>query len=332
MPAANSVIQQPYDLLPSEPQEFADSSAFVESYSPLSQPLVNAASNAGDDSTGPNCCDICIGCSECCCDVNYRSGWFLALDASALQSQMATRDVDIWPDDFGAAGRITLGYEWNSGLGIRSQAWAYSMNGLFYTQNVIFNYGFGITHVIGYDDYGGYYPQPVSVMIPQEIELSMATAYLDFYKAINSRTGELLLGVGPAFGHLEFNTRPWGDGSKYAGGGVSVFGEGSHFFLRRPGWGLGVAGKARFALLTGDWHVDPQSSMLYPTTQHSKSMSIAELGVGPEFRRQFGRSKNHYWFVRALAEYQQWHSDRMAPPGGDTLALHGATLSFGANW
>ena len=144
MPSANGVIQQPYDLLPSEPQEFANSSAFVESYSPLSQPLDNAATSAGDDSTGPNCCDICNGCSECRCDVNYRSGWFLALDASALQSQMATCDVDIWPDDFGAAGRVTLGYEWTSGLGIRTQAWAYSVNGPVYTQYVSRNLEFGV--------------------------------------------------------------------------------------------------------------------------------------------------------------------------------------------
>lgn len=160
----------------------------------------------------------------------------------------------------------------------------------------------------------------------------MASAYLDFYKSITSRTGELLIGAGPAFGHLEFNMPPYGDGTKYFGGGVTVFSQGSLPFLRRPRWGLAFTGQARITLLSGDWHIDRPWGMIDTTAEHSNSMSIVELGIGPEFRRQFGRSANHYWFVRALAEYQQWRSDRMGPMAGDTLALQGATVSFGANW
>jgi hypothetical protein len=160
----------------------------------------------------------------------------------------------------------------------------------------------------------------------------MASLYVDFYKSIRLHRGELLIGAGPAFGHLEFNTPPSGDGAKYAGGGVTVFSQGSYPILRRRRWELGVTGMARITLLSGDWHIDPPWWITYPTSEHSNSMSIVELGIGPELRRQFGRSARHYLFARAIAEFQQWRSDRMGPMAGDTLALQGASISAGFGW
>jgi hypothetical protein len=160
----------------------------------------------------------------------------------------------------------------------------------------------------------------------------MASMNIDFYKSIRSHRGELLIGAGLAFGHLDFNNPPSGDGTKYSGGGLTVFSQGSYPFLRHGRWELGVAGLVRITLLTGDWHVDRPWWFDDTTPEHDNSMSILELGLGPEFRHRFGRSANRHFLVRAVAEFQQWRSDRMGPMAGDTLALQGATISVGMNW
>jgi hypothetical protein len=289
------------------------------------------------------CGEACDEGCKCCPHGIYRSGWTLSLDASALQSHMASRDIDSWPNDYAPAGRITLGYETESGAGIRAQAWGYGVSGLSYIYDPFFIPGaVNRTLYSSYSVYTDYwFPYQNRHLYPynhrsstfaQEIELSMASAYIDFYKTIASPSSELLVGAGPAFGHLEFNLPPRGDGAKYAGGGVTAFGQGLVPFVRRPSWGLAISGQARITLLTGEWEIERNPVMIDTTSEHSESMSIVELGVGPEFRRQIGRSGTHYWFVRTLAEFQQWRSDRMGPMAGDTLALQGATLNFGVNW
>ena len=89
-----------------------------------------------------------------------------------------------------------------------------------------------------------------------------------------------------------------------------------------------MAGQSRIALLTGQWDIE----FLDAASEHSENMSILEVGFGPEVRRRIGRAADHFWFVRTLAEFQQWRSDRMGPLAGDTLGLQGASVNFGVLW
>ena len=56
------------------------------------------------------------------------------------------------------------------------------------------------------------------------------------------------------------------------------------------------------------------------------------LSVGPELRYRTSASNDRYLFLRTVAEFQQWRSDRMGPVTGDTLGLQGASMNFGALW
>jgi hypothetical protein len=337
-------LQQPRGVMPSEQQAYVEATDLDLSYQSATDQPDWEEQFDGHEETTPECCDLCGEGDDCCCDVNYRSGWSLSFDASALQSQMTTRDVDAWPHEFGAAGRITLGYEGENGFGIRTQAWGYGMQGEVFHHY----YYYHVYNYVGYyprnnhyfveEDVGGPYPfyygyGPISARYSSDLELHAATAYLDFYKSISTRYGEWLIGGGPAFGHLEFISPPAGDGTAYYGGGISLFSQGSFPIVRRHRWELAIAAQARAVLLTGGW-TTPQYFYYYldTTSEHSKGMSILELGIGPEIRYRFGRSANHYWYLRTLAEFQQWRSDEMGPMGGDTLGLQGATVSLGVGW
>ena len=95
-----------------------------------------------------------------------------------------------------------------------------------------------------------------------------------------------------------------------------MFGEGSHLFLRRPGWGLAIPAKPDLPCCHGDWHIDAPSGVLTAPRNTAKACRSRNLESVRNFVANSADRKNHYWFVRALAEYQQWHSDRMAPTGG----------------
>lgn len=289
-------------------------------------------------------CSDDIGSSECgtavpCASDSSGSGgrWISEISASALQSQMAVGDSDEWPHEFGPAGRVSLGYEWPDGLGVRSQVWAYSMEGEIRDQltTPYFYYPYSF-----YDGYYGLYSQyyiPGSIYQPfsstgfRRLELTAVTAYFDFYKSFHSQYGDLALGMGPAFGYLDFSFEPYGAGSQYNGGGVTLFGQGSLPLIHRNRWEIVMTGQTRVTLLAGSWDIDGLD--IYDDSEHSENMSILELRFGPEFRLKLGRRANRTLFLQTLAEFQQWQSDRMGPiAAGDTLGLQGVTMNLGTLW
>jgi hypothetical protein len=274
------------------------------------------------------------GC-ECCDEIAPDSGesashggWIVDLGASALQTDMGVSDYEAWPGDFGPAGRLTFGYEWSNGLGIRAQAWHYSMEGEVHSQSpFLFAYSNSYYYPL-------YVPGSLNRLLygnyaySRTIEISATTVYLDLFKTIHSRHGEFSVGMGPAFANLEFNFPPAGDGMQFYGGGITVFGQGYARVLRRGRWEAGMAGQTRASLLAGAWDVASPSS----TAQHSEAMSILELSVGPEWRYRVGPTEDRYVFLRTVAEFQQWRSDGMGPSSSDTLALQGVSMNCGALW
>lgn len=276
-------------------------------------------------------CECCDDIGPDCCETVTHGGWIVDLGASALQTDMAVSDLEAWPEDFGAAGRIVLGYEWPNGLGVRTQAWGYSMEGDVRSQSSL-GYLFGSDYFAAYYVTPGAYNRflffPQSFAYARPIEITAASVYLDVFKTVYSRHGEFTVGMGPAFGHLEFNFPPAGDWASFNGGGISAFGQGYVSFFKRNRFDIGLTGQMRAALLAGNWDI----AMLSEESGHSEAMSILELSAGPEIRYRIGRKDGRYLFLKTVAEFQQWRSDGMGPIAGDTLALQGASMNLGVLW
>ncbi len=255
------------------------------------------AGPAGAPVLPPPCCDVCGSSNGCECDVPWcRSGWKLGLELYGLQSNITDNAFGPWPDDGGGAAEISLGYEWLSGFGIRANWWSF----------------FEDANVQGPD-----------------VELSMGTFQLDFYKAIVAGHSELLIGAGPAGGVLKFRIPSLNDRTEFRGGGASVFAEGYYPFLRRPLWELAFVGASRMTLLTGDWR-DSGGGIVDDTD--GDSMSIWEIGFGLEFRHRFGKCYDNFWFLQAMPEHQVWTSEWMGDELGSSVALSGLNLNLGFSW
>jgi hypothetical protein len=242
-------------------------------------------------------CDVCGEMGGCQCDaLPYRSGWTLGFELYGMRSHLTDGAFGRWPDDGGGAARITLGYEWQSGFGIRAHSW-----------------GFGQDARLPGDD----------------VELAMGTFQLDFYKAIVSPYGELIFGAGPAGGALEFRIPDEGAKTEFLGGGATAFVEGYYPFYRQPTWEIAFVGQTRLTLLTGEWR-DNGGQIVDDT--NGDSMSVWEVGFGLEYRHSFGRCDDHFWFVQVMPEYQHWSSEWMGDALGSSVALTGTNVRFGLTW
>ena len=153
-----------------------------------------------------------------------------------------------------------------------------------------------------------------------DVELTMGTFQLDFYKAIVAGHSELLIGAGPAGGRLKFRIPSQSERTEFRGGGATVFAEGYHPFIRRPLWELAFVGATRMTLLTGDWR-DNGGGIVADTD--GDSMSIWEIGFGIEYRHRFGQCCDNYWFVQAMPEHQLWSSEWMGDELGTAVSAFG---------
>jgi hypothetical protein len=245
----------------------------------------------------PTCCEICGSSDGCQCNAAWcRSGWKLGLELYGLQSNLTDDAFGRWPDDGGGAARVTLGYEWPSGVGVRANWWSF------------------------FED--------ASIPGP-DVELSMGTLQLDFYKAMVSRHSELLVGAGPAGGGLTFRIPSLSERTEFRGGGATVFVEGYHPFIRRAMWELAFVGATRMTLLTGDWR-DNGGGIVDDTD--GDSLSIWEIGFGLEYRHRCGKCGDNYWFFQAMPEHQVWRSEWMSDELGTAISLTGLNLNLGFSW
>jgi hypothetical protein len=264
----------------------------------------------------------CVADCDCCCEPH--GGWTFELGASALQSESAVPNDGDWPDNFGPAGRIALGHEWENGFGIRAQSSTYYVEGDIGSQTQLFSpFYFYDPYFYNYP----LYPSLRSYPYTRPIEITATTAYLDFFKSFYSRNGEFSLGMGPAFGYLQFNFPPYGGSDNYTGGGLTVSGRGYVPVYERNRWQFGLTGQTRATLLGGHWHTDSSA-----VADVGGTISIVELRLGPEFRHRIGPTADRYLFLRTVAEFQQWRGDGLGPMGGDALAMHGVSLDCGVLW
>jgi hypothetical protein len=229
------------------------------------------------------------------CDSPYRSSaWRVEFDLIPTVSHVSEDAFGDWSDNGSLALRLNFGYEGCDGFGTRLEFW-----------------GFDDTQ----DTFAG------------STELSASTFYWDFYKRFFVQDAELLLGGGLAGAGMEYNLSDLHEHARLSSGGISVFGEGFYSLWRFAKSDLGSIGRARLALLSGEWR--EHGAPFVDDTDHDL-LSIVELAWGLEFRRRFGVREDRYWYIDLVPEFQRWESASL--PNVFDPGFQGTSINFGLAW
>jgi hypothetical protein len=225
----------------------------------------------------------------------YRSSaWRFAIDLIPTISHVSEEGFGRWSNDGSLAMRLDLGYEGCDGIGTRVQFW-------------------------GFDDRQN--------TMAGDVELSASTFYWDFYKRFYIENAELVLGGGFAGASLEYDLKDFHDRAELSSGGLSIFGEGFYPLLRFVKMDVGSIGRARFALLSGQWN--NHGTPIVDDTDHDM-MTIMELAWGLEFRHRFGVHEDKYWYIDIVPEFQRWESASL--PNVFDPGFQGTAINFGLAW
>jgi hypothetical protein len=229
------------------------------------------------------------------CDSPYRSSaWRIEFDLIPTISHVSEEAFGKWSDNGSLALRLNLGYEGCDGFGTRVEFW-------------------------GFDD--------TQNTFAGSTELSASTFYWDFYKRFFVQDAELLLGGGLAGAGMEYDLSDLHEHARLSSGGLSVFGEGFYPLWRFAKGDLGSIGRARLALLSGEWH--DHGTPFVSDTDHD-SLTILELAWGLEFRRRFGVRQDKYWYIDLVPEFQRWESASL--PNVFDPSFQGTSINFGLAW
>jgi hypothetical protein len=225
----------------------------------------------------------------------YRSSaWRFGIDLIPTVSDVSEEGFGRWSDNGSLALRIYLGYEGCDGFGTRVQFWGFDNE-----QNTLAG----------------------------NVELSASTFYWDFYKRFYVDKAELVLGGGLAGAGMEYDLKDLHERARLSSGGISIFGEGFYPFLRFEKMDIGSIGRARFALLSGEWN--DHGTPFVGDTNHDM-MTIIELAWGLEFRRRFGVHGDKYWYIDIVPEIQRWESASL--PNVFDPGFEGTAINFGLAW
>jgi hypothetical protein len=225
----------------------------------------------------------------------YRSSaWRFGIDLIPTISHVSEEGFGQWSDNGSLALRLDLGYEGFDGIGTRVQFW-------------------------GFDDQQN--------TMAGDVELGASTFYWDFYKRFYIENAELVFGGGLAGAGLEYDLKSLGDRARLSSGGLSIFGEAFYPLLRFSKMDVGSVGRARIALLSGQWR--DHGTPFVSDTDHDR-MTIIELAWGLEFRRRFGRREDKYWYIDIVPEFQRWESASL--PGAFDPGFEGTSINFGLAW
>jgi hypothetical protein len=165
-----------------------------------------------------------------------------------------------------------------------------------------------------------------------ELVLFTSTFNLDLYRRFFLNETEIVLGVGPAAGGLGFDLihdDSTTQESHFFGLGISGFVEGWHPLWRLERADIGLVGRGRLTLLTGDWADDTE--FIIPDTTED-SVTVFELAWGFEMRRPFGQNLDRYWFANWMFEHQTHTSPWIGEFADTSVALTGINLNFGVAW
>ena len=223
------------------------------------------------------------------------STWTAGLELLALDSHLTRFALGPWEDDETFGSRLVLGYEGDTGSGIRLRLW-----------------GIGADASPPADD----------------VELNTGALDLDFGKRLLIDDTELLLGAGFAGRGMKF-TLSDGSHTEFRGGGVSLFAETSYPLWQFPRTDVRFVGRGRWTLTRGDWR-DTTGIIVAPTDDDN--MSITEAALGLEMRRRFGWRNERFWSLALMTEYQRWESQWMSAFTASAVGFSGVSVNFGVGW
>ncbi len=229
-----------------------------------------------------------------CASPYKNSAWRIEVDLIPMMSHVSEMAFGDWSNNGSLALRLNLGYEDDEGFGTRAVFW-------------------------GVDDEAD--------TLAGRVDLTASTFYLDFYKRFFVEQAELVLGGGVAGANLEYDLKDWGERATLSAGGISIFGEGFYPLWRFAKTDVGSIGRARIALLTGQWN-DRGTPFVDDT--NNDVMSIIELAWGLEIRRRFGRLEDKYWYFDIVPEFQRWESSSL--PSEFNPGFEGTAFNFGLAW
>src|SRR4051794_17367270 len=222
------------------------------------------------------------------------SAWRIGIDFIPTISHVSDQAFGGWANNGAPALRIELGYEGPDAYGTRLQFWGFDND---------------------------------QQTLAGDVELSASTLYVDFYKRFFIQDAELVLGAGVAGAGLEYDMKAFGDHATLNAGGLSVFGEGFYPFWRFKQTDVGTVGRARLALLSGEWR---DHGTGFVDNNNNDLMTVIELAWGMEIRHRFGRLQDHYWYIDVVPEFQRWESSSL--PGVFDPGFEGTSINFGLAW
>lgn len=260
--------------------------------------------------TGPfqeiECADECVECGPLLVQDSY---WYAGVDVLATRFRNLAYQTN-W-DEPAVAVRPYLGWERDSGIGIRGRWWMLEAEG----QAVVPHY----YHLI-IDDSIYPYRQLTDVMF------SAASFDLEFYRRFYYDTTSFALGVGTKAVSIDGEYGPYTT-EQTSAGGVGAFAEGRHPLYVGSKFVCSFIGYARLGLLTGEVETRYETLNGWSEPQeYDLNMSTTDIGFGLELTRAFQR-----WdFVfQVVSEVQRWELQNSA---SRDLSFDSLALRFGGEW
>jgi hypothetical protein len=164
-----------------------------------------------------------------------------------------------------------------------------------------------------------------STLDSEHVEIALGASSIDFYKRLFLETTEVVLGAGIAGSDVTLKQGPLH--SSFLGGGGTVFTELWHPMLRWTHVDLGLVGRGRLAMTSGNWQRSPGTILVGGTT--NDTLMISELAWGLEFRRRFGALQDKYFYFALLSDYQNFSSAWLTAWTATSASFSGLNLTTG---
>lgn len=233
-----------------------------------------------------------------------QSRWYSSVEVAAMNRSNSMFGLDERWGEITASPRFTLGWEHETGVGVRGEVWHFRNE-----ENA---------NVYGYAPNG----RPV-LMGTQPIEDTATTLELDLYRRLEWGKDEFTLGTGLKSASHSFDVAPaffLSSTSRLQGTGVSVFANGRKSFYSTDDYDVAFIAEGRASVLWGDSEFSSQ----YGSNDSYEKFGIYEASVGAEWRHQMKRS---VMYIRAQYETQLWDLH-----GSNALGFTGTSASLGITW
>ena len=250
--------------------------------------------------------------------------------------------TDNGDDQYFATPRLTIGWESQSGFGIRGRLWGYEAEGEVPAIGNFFAGGFASMR--GFDFRGA---SPAGIGTESKF-LRTGSLDVDFYKRFELDRSDIVVGSGLKSAGFQLEYPGWADNT-VLGSGVSLFTDLRHVLHRSNKGELAFVSSGRVGFLTGEWRNNSfqpnlsTNTTLIPSNEevggllvavpavatttiveHDADMVISEASLGLEWRRDLGWS---VLTLRAQYEAQLWNTDIT-----DDLTFTGGAVKAGLSW